>query len=157
MLRAGPPGFFGLTDLFIVAMLVYDLATRRKVHPATIWGGLVPWNQVWRTGANEATHFRTSRDLLFGETRVPAGSYTLWSVPGPEGWTIIFNRQTGQWGTVYDPAQDLARIPAQSRRTSGPPVEQLTLGIHPDECGAGGVLAIEWENTRVQAPFTVAP
>jgi Protein of unknown function (DUF2911) len=130
---------------------------RPAMRGRRIVGQVVPYGQVWRTGANEATHFRTDRDLMFGDTRVPAGSYTLWSIPGPEGWTIIFNRQTGQWGTVYDPAQDLARIPAQSRRTAGPPVEQLTLRIEPDECGGGGVLAIEWENTRVSAPFTVAP
>ncbi|HEU0298394.1 MAG TPA: DUF2911 domain-containing protein [Longimicrobium sp.] len=130
---------------------------RPSMRGRRIVGQVVPYGQVWRTGANEATHFRTDRDLMFGDARVPAGSYTLWSVPGPEGWTIIFNRQTGQWGTVYDPAQDLARIPAQSRSTSGPPVEQMTLSIEPDECGGGGVLAMEWENTRVQAPFTVAP
>jgi hypothetical protein len=121
-----------------------------------VGGLLVPYGQVWRTGANEATHFRTDRDLMFGDTRVPAGSYTLWTVPGPEGWTVIFNRQTGQWGTVYDPAQDLARIPASADRAPGGPVEQFTIRVDASECGDGGALQLVWENTRVSVPFTVA-
>jgi hypothetical protein len=118
---------------------------------------LTPAGQVWRTGANEATHFRTSRDLVVGGTRVPAGSYTLWTVPGPDGWTLIVNRQTGQWGTVYDPAQDLARIPVTARRTGGEPVEQFTMRFDESSCGEGAVLAMEWADTRVAVPFTVAP
>ncbi len=117
---------------------------------------LTPAGQVWRTGANDATHFRTDRDLMVGGTRVPAGSYTLWTIPGPDRWTVIFNRQTGQWGTTYDPAQDLARIPVTPRRTSGDPVEQLTLRIDESGCGEGGSLVLEWENLRVAMPFTVA-
>ncbi|HEX2209592.1 MAG TPA: DUF2911 domain-containing protein [Longimicrobium sp.] len=121
-----------------------------------VGGTLVPYGQVWRTGANEATHFRADRDLMFGETRVPAGSYTLWTVPGRDGWTVIFNRQTGQWGTVYDASQDVARLPASVDRPPGGPVEQLTMRIVADECGDGGVLRLMWENTRVSLPFTVA-
>jgi hypothetical protein len=118
---------------------------------------LTPAGQVWRTGANEATHFRTDRDLMVGGTRVPAGSYTVWTIPGPDRWTVIFNRQTGQWGTTYDPAQDLARIPVTPRRTSGDPVEQLTLRFDESGCGEGGSLVIDWENLQVSLPFTVAP
>ncbi|HYR07319.1 MAG TPA: DUF2911 domain-containing protein [Longimicrobium sp.] len=123
---------------------------------SAVGGLLVPYGQVWRTGANEATHFRTDRDLMFGDTRVPAGSYTIWTVPAPEGWTVIFNRQTGQWGTVYDPAQDLARIPASADRAPGGPVEQFTMRFEASECGDGGTLQLVWENTRVSVPFTVA-
>jgi hypothetical protein len=121
-----------------------------------VGGELLPYGQVWRTGANEATHFRTDRDLMIGDTRVPAGSYTLWSVPGPEGWTVILNRQTGQWGTEYHVEQDLARIPASVDRAPGGPVEQLTMRFAASECGDGGALQIVWENTRVSVPFTVA-
>ena len=117
---------------------------------------LTPAGQVWRTGANEATAFRTDRDLLFGETRVPAGYYTLWTVPGPDGWTLIVNRQTGQWGTVYDPAQDLARIPMRARRMEGDSVEQFTMTLEPSDC-EGGALVMRWDDLRVTAPFTVAP
>ncbi len=128
---------------------------RPAMRGRRIMGQVVPFGQVWRTGANEATHFRTDRDVRVGGTRVPAGSYTLWTVPGPETWTLILNRQTGQWGTVYDPAQDLARIPAPSALESGPPVELLTLRILPD--GAGGLLVIAWEATTVAVPITPVP
>mgnify|MGYP004497156933 CR=1 FL=1 len=128
---------------------------RPTMRGRRIMGEVVPYGQVWRTGANEATAFRTDRDLVIGGTRVPAGSYTLWTVPGPEEWTLIINRQTGQWGTVYDAAQDRARIPVRASLESGPPVEQLTLRILPD--GTGGMMVIAWEATTVAIPFTVAP
>jgi hypothetical protein len=120
-----------------------------------VGGELLPYGQVWRTGANDATHFRTDRDLMFGETRVPAGDYTLWTVPGPDGWTLIINRQTGQWGTEYHPEQDLARIPARVSRAPGGPVEQFTMRFEASACGDGGALQMLWENTRVSVPFTV--
>jgi hypothetical protein len=120
-----------------------------------IAGGVVPWDQVWRTGANNATAFRTDRDLMFGGTRVPAGSYTLYSLPRRDGWLLIVNRQTGQWGTEYHPEQDLARIPMQVRTTTGEPVEQFTLRVQPD--GQGGALVLSWGDVELRAPFTVAP
>jgi hypothetical protein len=128
---------------------------RPSMRGRRIMGEVVPFGQVWRTGANEATAFRTDRDLAIGGTRVPAGSYTLWTVPGPGEWTLIINKQTGQWGTVYDPAQDLARIPVRASLESGPPVELLTMRILPD--GTGGMLVMAWEATTVAIPFTVAP
>jgi hypothetical protein len=130
---------------------------RPAMRGRRIIGQVVPYGQVWRTGANDATHFRTDRDLVIGDARVPAGSYTLWTIPGPDEWTLIVNRQTGQWGTVYDPAQDVARIPVRATRAAGPPVELLTMTIHPGECGDGGTLRMAWENTVVAVPFTVAP
>jgi hypothetical protein len=128
---------------------------RPAMRGRRVMGQVVPFGQVWRTGANEATAFRTDRDVMIGGTRVPAGSYTLWTIPGPETWTLIVNRQTGQWGTVYDPAQDLARIPVTASLESGPPVELLTMRILPD--GAGGTLVIAWEATTVAVPITAAP
>jgi hypothetical protein len=110
---------------------------------------------VWRTGANNATAFRTDRDLLFGATRVPAGSYTLFSLPRRDGWQLIINRQTGQWGTEYHPEQDLARIPMQVRTLTADPVEQFTIRVQPD--GQGGVIVMSWGDVEVSAPFTVAP
>lgn len=128
---------------------------RPAMRGRRIMGQVVPFGQVWRTGANEATAFRTDRDVMIGGTRVPAGSYTLWTIPGPETWTLIVNRQTGQWGTVYDPAQDLARIPVQASLESGPPVELLTMRLFPD--GEGGMIVIAWEATTVAIPITAAP
>lgn len=120
-----------------------------------IVGQVVPYGQVWRTGANEATHFRTDRDLMVGQTRIPAGSYTLWTIPGPREWTVIFNRQTGQWGTEYHPEQDLARIPASVEAPPDGPVEQLTMRFLAG-CDEVAMLYVDWENTRVAIPLTVA-
>jgi hypothetical protein len=130
---------------------------RPSMRGRRIMGQVVPYGQVWRTGADNATHFRTDRDLVVRGTRVPAGSYTLWTIPGPDEWTVIINSQTGQWGTQYNAARDFARIPVAARRTFDEPVEQLTMRFDPSDCGEGGVLVLEWENTRVAVPFTVAP
>jgi hypothetical protein len=115
-----------------------------------VFGGVVPWHKVWRTGANEATLFTTSADLDFGGTLVPAGTYTLWTVPGPSRWKLIINRNTGQWGTDYDASHDLARIDMAVARPAGP-VEQFTIGI--ESRGQSGALVLEWENTKVSAAF----
>jgi len=119
----------------------------------TVFGGtIVPWGQVWRTGANSATGFKTDADLMIGGTLVPAGSYTLWSVPTPEGWTLIVNKQTGQWGTVYDEKQDLARIPMQMTKLSTP-VEQFVIAIEP--AATGSTLKLAWEDR--QATVSISP
>ena len=79
-------------------------------------GELVPYDKVWRTGANAATTLKTTAALDFGGTLVPAGTYTLYTLPGEKGWKLILNKQTGQWGTQYDQAQDLgARRPHRRR------------------------------------------
>ena len=126
---------------------------RPYMRGRTIMGGLVPYGRVWRTGANEATHLVTSADLRIGETTVPAGTYTLYTLPGETEWQLIVNRQTGQWGTQYDEAQDLARIPLRVSRTPAP-VEQFTFHVQP-RGEREGTLVLEWENTRVEVPFTV--
>jgi DUF2911 family protein len=118
-----------------------------------IMGEVVPWGQVWRTGANAATGFRTTRDLEIGGVTVPAGAYTLWTLPTQAGWKLIVNRQTGQWGTEYHPEQDLARIDMQTRPVS-PPVEQFTIRLETTG-GNGGVLRLAWDDTEAFVPFTV--
>jgi hypothetical protein len=82
---------------------------------------------------------------------VPTGSYTLYSIPSPTQWQLIINRQTGQFGTEYHPEQDLARIP-MTREKLERPVEQFTISLEPD--GAGGRLALTWDDTRVWVPVT---
>ncbi|HEX6040158.1 DUF2911 domain-containing protein [Longimicrobium sp.] len=123
---------------------------RPYMRGRTIMGGLVPYGRVWRTGANAATTFVTPRDVRIGETLVPAGTYTLYTLPGEQAWQLIVNKQTGQWGTQYDPAQDLTRIPMKVERTAAP-VEQFTISLVP---GTG--LVMEWENTRVSVPIQPA-
>jgi hypothetical protein len=118
-----------------------------------VFGGvLVPYDQVWRTGANTATHFRTSADLVMGGVTVPAGTYTLYTLPSAAGTKLIVNRQTGQWGTEYSAAQDLARIDMQTTSVASP-VEQFTIAVEPQ--GAGGVLRMTWATTQLSVPFTV--
>jgi hypothetical protein len=108
---------------------------------------------VWRTGANAATTFVTPRDVRIGGTPVPAGTYTLYTLPGASEWQLIVNRQTGQWGTEYDQAQNLARIPMRVERTPAP-VEQFTISLVPGSGAAS--LVMEWESTRVSVPVEMA-
>ena len=110
-----------------------------------IMGGLVPFGQVWRTGANSATSFVTDTDVTIGGTNVPAGKYTIYTLPGEMAWKLIINKQTGQWGTKYDQSQDLARIDMVATKLSTP-MEQFTISF--DKTGDDSAkLKLEWENT----------
>jgi hypothetical protein len=133
------------------ASLLVDYGRPRK-RGREIFGNVVPWGQVWRTGANAATQLRTDRDLVVGTLTVPAGTYTLWTLPTPSGWQLIINRQTGQWGTQYDGAQDLGRVP-MGVTALAEPVEVFTIAVEPQ--GPGGVLTIAWDRTKALVPFTV--
>jgi Protein of unknown function (DUF2911) len=110
-----------------------------------IFGGLVPFDKVWRTGANEATSFVTQGDIKIGSTLVPAGNYTLYTLPSPTRWLLIINKQTGQWGTVYDQSKDLVRIPLRSS-TLAAPQEKMSISFE-NTHGNLTVLHIRWENT----------
>ncbi len=144
---------------------------RPSVRGRKIFGGLVPFGQVWRTGANEATAFETTADLEIGGVTVPAGRYTLYTLPAPtpaEGaggdvggggaakggtWQLIVNKQTGQWGTEYEQSQDLARIPMRVS-TLVEPVEQFTVEITPTGENRG-TLTLLWDTTAASVDFTV--
>lgn len=91
-----------------------------------IFGNVVPWDTVWRTGANQATQLITDKDLVIGGTAVPAGTYSLFTIPSTKGWQLIINKQHGQWGTDYDAKQDLARIPMRLRPLPTP-IERFTI------------------------------
>jgi len=125
--------------------------SRPSTRGRAIFGNVVPWNQVWRTGANQATIFETSADLVIAGTPVPAGKYSLWTLPSPAGWKLIVNKNTGQWGTDYNAQYDLARVDMGVERLSQP-VEQFTIAIEPR--GKGGVLKLEWERTRATVPLS---
>jgi hypothetical protein len=118
-----------------------------------IAGGLIPYDKVWRTGADEATTLVTDKALMFGKTHVPPGTYTLYT-QAREGseWQLIINNQTGQWGTEYEQKQDLARVPMKVSKPASP-VEQFTIVINDTQ--AGGELQLTWENNQATAPFTV--
>jgi hypothetical protein len=117
-----------------------------------IFGNVVPWNQVWRTGANAATQLTTDRDLVFGSTVVPAGKYTLWTLPTPAGARLIINSETGQWGTDYHSDKDFAKVDLTTRQLSQP-VEQFVIEVVPR--GSGGVLRFAWDDREFSVPFTV--
>lgn len=145
-----PPGQAAVT--IGAATITIDYA-RPSMRGRKIMGELVPYDKVWRTGANAATTLKTSAALEIGGASVPAGTYTLYTLPGEKAWKLIINKQTGQWGTQYDQAQDLARVDLKVGATSAP-VEQFTITL----AGTGpsaGLLTMEWENTKLTAPFTV--
>lgn len=124
---------------------------RPSMRGRQIFGNVVPWNKVWRTGANEATHLKTNYDLLLGGVPVMRGTYTLWTLPSPTGWKIILNKQRGQWGTNYDPGQDYARFDAVVEELTSP-VETLTVAF--DATGkTHGKLKLMWEKTLVWTRF----
>ncbi len=117
-----------------------------------IFGGIVPWGKVWRTGANAATQLATDRDLVIGGVAVPAGTYTLWTIPDRTGWKLVINRQTGQWGTEYHPEQDLARVDMETG-SAPTPVEQFTISVASE--APGGRLQLAWDRTVASVRFTV--
>jgi hypothetical protein len=118
-----------------------------------IFGAVVPWNQVWRTGANAATGFTTDADLKVGSTTIPKGSYTIWTLPAPSGAKLIVNSQTGQWGTQYDSSKDFARLDLATDQLAQP-VEVFTIGID-SQGDRGGVLKLQWDRTQYSLPFSV--
>lgn len=119
-----------------------------------IFGGLVPWNEVWRTGANAATHFATDHDLVIGGELVPAGTYTLWTTYTPESAELIISSLTQIWGTAYDPAGDFVRIPMAREQLPGT-VERFTIEVELTD-GGGGVLALSWDTSRFTVPIEVS-
>ncbi len=122
-----------------------------------IWGGLVPYGKVWRTGADEATVLLVQKPIAFGETTVPAGAYTLWLLPNEDGSAkLIINKQVGQWGVgrgSYDEKQDLARVDLKKEATEAA-VDQFTIAVAKGAAGGGGI-KFAWENTSYSAAFTV--
>jgi hypothetical protein len=114
-------------------------------------GTLAPNDKVWRTGADEATTLITTGDLMIGSLAVPAGTYTLYTLPSASGWKLIVNKQTKQWGTVYQEGQDLGRVDLMSSKLASP-AEQLTIAIT-GKAGAQN-LEIHWSDMRQYVPIS---
>lgn len=118
-----------------------------------IYGELIPYGQVWRAGANEATTFVTDTNLTVGGTSVPAGSYTIFTVPNADKWQLVISKKTGEWGTPYPgPGEDLARIDMKVSKLPSP-LENFTIAF--DQSGAACTLRMDWETTR--ASVDIAP
>lgn len=125
---------------------------RPFVKGRAVFGGLVPYGKVWRTGADEATILETDTTLVFGDVTVAPGKYSLYTIPGEKAWTLVINKQVGQWGTQHDEAQDLGRVPM----TVGPEdfKEQFEIDLE-EEDGMTGALEFQWDKTEARAVFTV--
>ena len=117
-----------------------------------IMGELVPYGQVWRTGANEATTFVTGANLKIGTLTVPAGTYTIYTLPSDGQWLLIVNKLTGQWGTVYDESKDLGRVPMESK-TLPAPQKKMTISFE-NTHGNSTELHVKWENADKYVTIT---
>jgi hypothetical protein len=118
-----------------------------------IWGGLVPFGKVWRTGANEATVLTTTKALDFGGTTLPAGSYSLFTIPEENGGKLVINKQTGQWGTKYDEKQDLTKVDLTKAKPDGA-ADQFTITLDKNPAG-GGTIKLIWEDAAYSVNFSV--
>lgn len=122
-----------------------------------IFGSLVPYGKVWRTGANEATTFETNKDLIFEGKTLKKGKYTLWTIPGEEVWIVIFNSQYGQWGIGPDgeanrkPERDVLSLAVHSVQSERQ-FEQFTISF--EKVGEDAEMVLIWDKTLVAVPFS---
>ncbi len=127
-------------------------AKGRKIFGDASEKALVPYGQIWRTGANDSTTFVTDTNLNVGGKAVPAGSYTIFTVPKADAWSLVISKKTGEWGTDYPgEKEDLVRVPMTVSKTSAP-VENFTIAF--DQAGSKCTLRMEWENTRASVDIT---
>ena len=131
------------------ATIRIDFGTPSK-RGRTIFGNIVPWGEVWRTGANRATHFETDQDLTIGDVAVPAGTYTLFTIPEPEGGTLIINTQTDQGGTTYNSDLDLGRV-SMTRTNLDDAVDVFNISIVED--ASSHRLQIAWDQSAFSVPI----
>lgn len=125
-----------------------------SMHGRKIMGGLVPFGVVWCTGANWATKITTEANLQMGTLNLPAGSYSIWTLPTANEWTLIVNKQTGQFHLDYDASRDFGRT-KMNLKTLASPVETFKIDLRSDG-GNQGTLALDWETTEASIPFTVS-
>jgi len=117
-----------------------------------IFGGLVPYGEVWRTGANEATSLVTDANLNVGGKDVPAGHYTIFTVPNADKWTLIISKKTGEWGIPYKyEGDELGRVDMKVSSTPSA-VEHFTIALSP--MGGGCTLNLSWENTQASVDLS---
>jgi Protein of unknown function (DUF2911) len=117
-----------------------------RMRGRKIYGGLVPYGEVWRAGANDATTFVPNVNVVVGGKEVPAGSYTLFTLPSPAKWTLIISKQKGEWGIPYPgPRSDLLRADMRVEKLPSP-VDKFTIGF--DQTGVACTLRLDWEKTR---------
>lgn len=127
------------------------------VKGRAIWGALVPYDQVWRTGANEATTVTFTQDVTIMGQALNKRTYALFTIPTADAWTVIFNYKETQWGAFkYDIAEDALRVSVtpQMMDTS---VESLTFEVLPNDAANGGTIRLRWEKLQLDIPFSIVP
>jgi len=124
-----------------------------SMHGRKIMGGLVPYGEVWCTGANWATKITTERDLDLNGLKLPKGSYSIWTLPNEKQWMLIINKQTGQFHLNYDQSQDFGRVKMNLKELPSP-VETFKIEVA-GTGGSKGTLSLMWENTDAWVPITV--
>ena len=137
-----------------IGSTVIDIKYNRpSLRGRVIFGAVVPWNRFWRTGANEATKISLSGPIFFNSNsqELPAGEYSIFTMPTKEGWTIMFNKKANTWGTRYDPTNDVLRVPMQVEQLNEP-VELMTIEI--SQVNDGGTIYVIWEKTKASVAFT---
>ncbi|MCW8981123.1 MAG: DUF2911 domain-containing protein [Altibacter sp.] len=131
-----------------MARVIYSRPSKKG---RVIFGELVPFDKVWRTGANEATELTLYKPMMLGNNTLQPGSYTLYTIPGKEVWTVIINSDTNAWGAYsYKKEKDVARINVPARETVAP-TESLSMVFRPDTDGT--TLMIGWDSTYIEIPF----
>ena len=134
-----------------LARVIYS---RPQKNNRKIFGELVKHGEVWRTGANEATEITLYNDMTVGETTVPAGTYTLYSIPGEKEWTIILNTVVNEWGAYnYDETKDVARIIVPVKKSAAP-IEAFSMTFLAEENGTK--LLMGWDDIYVEVPLIKA-
>jgi hypothetical protein len=128
--------------------------SRPVMRGRPVWGGLIPYNRVWRMGANDAAHLATDRTLEIGGVTLTPGTYTLFLLPAENDLTLIINRRTGMSGLDYDAAQDVGRVKLE-KQTATTPMESFTISIAENEAADGGTLTVGWDRMRGSIPFRV--
>jgi len=118
-----------------------------------IFGAVVPWDRIWRTGANNATQLRSDEDLEFAGNKLTSGKYSIWTYPTENGWQLIFNKKADTWGTEYDSTANFFRVPMNVEKTTAP-VEVLTISLIPENNDTARLL-VEWEYYKAWADFKI--
>lgn len=146
------------TITFVQDSLTINVSYNRPFKKGRqIFGGLVPYGKVWRTGANEATIFQTNKAIKFDSQVLKAGKYTLWTIPGEDTWTIIFNSEYGQWGINYDgeanrdAAKDVLSVKANAVKQNRE-FEEFTISF--EKTGEDAEMVLIWDKTLVAVPFS---
>jgi hypothetical protein len=125
-----------------------------SAHGRKIMGNLVPYDEVWCTGANWATKITTEADLDINGLKVPKGSYSIWTLPNEKQWMLIVNKQTGQFHLNYDESQDLGRV-KMNLKSLASPVETFKIALESTGAANKGTLSLLWETTDAWVPITV--